>query len=402
MWILIFGPERMMRAVKTGCFCVLLFILYTAFFGAAATKCSSTNSCPGTQHCCRQNNVCRNNYVNEPCWYSSHCAPGEYCCEGKCTLDCPSCSYDSHCLSEEKCCGPSSVGENLNSTCETYCFSKLRVDYSDCPGFQQYCCAGVCNIECSFCHNDSECRSSEVCCGLHLYNKGHCAKSCVNSCKFHHHCPTGQFCCGPGKVGKCATSCVGKFCQHDYRCASGEFCCSDAACCVGKRCEDKLDCGTGETCCDRAKGKGKCATSCIGKSCKKYGSHWATRDFCCSFSGTCGLNCIGQVYLSDFNCAPKETCCGLSEGHKGTCGRFCAGESCKNDGHCGSSEYCCGANATCASNCAEQMCTSRHHCATGEICCGNAPSYLRKCGKSCINYYALDCLYGYFQVKMYV
>ena len=154
---------------------------------------------------------------------------------------------------------------------------------------------------------------------------------------------------------------------------------------VGKTCEDNSDCGTGKTCCDRAKGTGKCATSCIGKSCKKYGSHCATCEYCCSFSGTCGLNCIGQVCLSDNNCAPKETCCGLSDGNKGTCGRFCAGQSCKNDGHCGSSEYCCGANATCASKCAEQMSTRRHHCATGEFCCGNAPTYLRKCGKSCIN-----------------
>ena len=188
----------------------------------------------------------------------------------------------------------------------------------------------------------------------------------MNSCKSHHHCPPGQFCCGPGKVGKCAASCVGKlckygyrctneesccsdvkcaascvgkFCQHDYRCASGESCRSDGKCaasCVGTSCEDNSDCGTGETCCDRVKSKGKCATSCIGKSCKKYGSHCATREYCCSFSGTCGLNCIGQVCLSDNNCAPKQTCCGLSDGNKGTSGRFCAGGTCKNDAHCGS------------------------------------------------------------------
>ena len=111
----------------------------------------------------------------------------------------------------------------------------------------------------------------------------HCAKSCVNSCKSHHHCPPGQFCCGPGKVGKCAASCVGKFCKHDYRCASRESCCSDGKCaasCVGTSCEDNSDYGTGETCCDRVKSKGKCAISCIGKSCKKYGSHCATREYC--------------------------------------------------------------------------------------------------------------------------
>ena len=155
-----------------------------------------------------------------------------------------------------------------------------------------------------------------MCCGLHLYNKVHCAKSCVNSCKSHHHCPPGQLCSGPGKVGKCAASCVGKLCkygyrcaneesycsdgkcaascvgkfgQHDYRCASGESCCSDGKCaasCVGTSCEDNSDCGTGETCCDRANGTGKCAASCIGKSCKKYGPHCVTREYCCSFSGT--------------------------------------------------------------------------------------------------------------------
>ena len=233
-----------------------------------------------------------------------------------------------------------------------------------------------------------------MCCGLHLYNKVHCAKSCVNSCKSHHHCPPGQFCCGPGKVGKCAASCVGKFCQHDYRCANGESCCSDGKCaasCVGTSCEDNSDCGTGGTCCDRVKSKGKCAISCIGKSCKKYGSHCATREYCCSFSGTCGLNCIGQVCLSDNNCALKETCCGLSDGNKGTCGRFCAGKSCKDDSHCASGEYCCGANATCASKCAKQMCTRRHHCGTGEFCRGNAPIYLRKCAKSCIT---ISCTYN--------
>ena len=55
-----------------------------------------------------------------------------------------------------------------------------------------------------------------MCCGLHLYNKGHCAQSCVNSCKFHRHCPPGPFCCGPGKVGKCAASCVGKTCDGTW------------------------------------------------------------------------------------------------------------------------------------------------------------------------------------------
>ena len=74
LWILIFEPQRMMRIIKKGCFCVLLFVLYAASFGVAATKCSSTNSCPGTQHCCRRNNVCRSNCVNEPCSSLSQCA----------------------------------------------------------------------------------------------------------------------------------------------------------------------------------------------------------------------------------------------------------------------------------------------------------------------------------------
>ena len=79
-----------------------------------------------------------------------------------------------------------------------------------------------------------------MCCGLHFYNKGHWAQSCVNSCKFHRHCPPGPFCCGPGKVGKSAASCVGKSCKKDFRCASGESCCSDGRCAassVGTTCD---------------------------------------------------------------------------------------------------------------------------------------------------------------------
>ena len=93
-----------------------------------------------------------------------------------------------------------------------------------------------------YCSNDSECSSGEVCCGLHLYNEGHCAKSCVNSCKFYYNCPPWQFCRGPGKVGKCATSCVGKLYNFDYRCASRKSCCSDGKCatsCVGTSCDGK-------------------------------------------------------------------------------------------------------------------------------------------------------------------
>ena len=175
----------MMRIIKKGCFCVLLFVLYAASFGVAATKCSSTNSYPGLQHCCRRNNVCRSNCVNEPCSSLSQCATEKYCCDGKCSSNCSSSSYDGHCLSGEKCCGPSSIGENLNCTCEEYCSGKLCVDNSDCFGSSQYCCAGICQIGCSICHNDTECSLGEVCCGLHLYSKGHCGKCCVISCKSH-------------------------------------------------------------------------------------------------------------------------------------------------------------------------------------------------------------------------
>ena len=136
----------MTREINTGCFVLLIFVLYAALSQVVATKCSSTNSCPDTQHCCRRNNVCRSNSIDEPCSYSSQCAPGEYCCDGKCTLNCSSCTSNGHCLSGERCCGPSSVGENLNSTCRKYCSGKLCVDYYDCPGFPQYCCAGICQF----------------------------------------------------------------------------------------------------------------------------------------------------------------------------------------------------------------------------------------------------------------
>ena len=246
----------MMRVMTTGCFCVLLFVLYATLFGSVATKCSSTSSCPGIQYCCRRNNVCLNNCIDEPCSYLTQCARGKYCCDGKCSLNCSSCFYDLHCLFLETCCGPLSVGENLNSTCKkSSCLGKLCVDNYDCPGYL-HCCAGICQFECSYCNNDTECSSGEVCCGLHLYNKGHCARSCVNSCKFYYHCPPWQFCRGPGKVGKCATSCVGKLCNFDYRCASRESYCSDGKCtasCVGTSCDGKSDCRSGEICCDLAK-----------------------------------------------------------------------------------------------------------------------------------------------------
>ena len=54
----------------------------------------------------------------------------------------------------------------------------------------------------------------------------------------------------------------------------------------------------------KPKGIGKCATSCIGKSCK-YSSHCASHEYCCSLNGTYRLNCIGEVCLSDNDCAPK-------------------------------------------------------------------------------------------------
>ena len=389
-----------MRVMPTGCFCVLLFVLYATLFGAVATKCSSTSSCPGIQYCCRRNNVCLNNCIDEPCSYLTQCARGKYCCDGKCSLNCSSCFYDLHCPFLETCCGPLSVGENLNSTCKkSSCLGKLCVDNYDCPGFL-YCCAGISQFECSYCHNDTECSSGEVCCGLHLYNEGHCAKSCDGKSD----CRSGEICCDLAKnsVGTCIKSCIGKSCGitlwdriFERTCASGERCCRFSkrrgVNCIGEACTSNSHCAMGETCCDRANGTGKFASSCIGKSCKRYGSHCATREDCCGFNGTSGLNCIGQVCLSDIDCAPKETCCGVSDGNKGTCGRFCAGKSCKDDSHCASGEYCCGANATCASKCAEQMCTRRHHCGTGEFCCGNAPSSLRKCAKSCIN---ISCTYN--------
>ena len=389
--------------VKTG-FCVLIFVLYAGFSQVAATKCLYASSCPGTQHFCRRNNVCRNNCINEPCSYSGECALGEYCCDGKCTLNCSSCSYDHHCLSGETCCGPSSVGENLNSTCGKYCSVKLCVDDSDCSGSLHNCCAGVCRIGCSFCHINTECSSSEACCGRHLYNKGHCAKSCVNSCKLHFDCPPGQFCCGPGKVGKCATSCVGKSCKNDYRCASGESCCSDGKCaasCIGKTCDGTSDCATGEYCCDRANGTGKCASSCVGKSCK-YESHCATRECCCgnapSYLRKCAKSCIGISCTYNSECASGESCssnkkCVLSWRRKhcifekdcaqgGSChSRLCV-QICTNRKQCGLSEFSCSFQeiwGMCRTSCLGISCQSDQDCASGEHCSG---TYNKVCSRT--------------------
>ena len=265
-----------------------------------------------------------NNCINEPCSYLTQYARGEYCCDGKCSLNCSSCFYDLHCLFLETCCGPLSVGDNLNSTCQkSSCLGRLCVDNCDCLGYS-YCCARICQFECSYCHNDTEWRSSEVCCGLHLYNEGHCAKSCVNSCKFYYHCPPWQFCRGPGKVGKCATSCVGKLCNFDYRCASRESCCSDGKCiasCVGTSCDGKSDCRSGEICCDLDKNSvGTCIKSCIGKSCgitlwdRIFERTCASGKRCCRFSKRCGVNCIGEACTSNSHCTMGETCCDRANG----------------------------------------------------------------------------------------
>ena len=255
-------------------------------------------------------------------------------------------------MSGETCCGPSSVGENLNSTCEKYsCLCSLCVDDSDCPGSLHNCCAGVCQIGCSYCHNDSECSTGEVCCGLHLYNEGNCAQSCVNSYNYHRLCPPGQLCCGPGKVGKCATSCVGKLCKDDYRCAYGESCCSDGKCaasCVGKTCDATSDCATGETCCDRAKGTGKCASSCIGKSCK-YESHCATHEYCCgnAYLRECAKSCVGVSCKHDSQCAPGEHCSGkFYKYYFKVCSRTHTAQACYTNGDC-STGQCCGDDRSC-------------------------------------------------------
>ena len=163
-----------------------------------------------------------------------------------------------------------------------------------------------------------------MCCGLHVYNKGHCAQSCVNSCKFHRNCPPGQFCCGPGKVGKCATSCVGKSCKNDFRYASGESCCSDGKCaasCVGTSCDGTSDCGSGDTCCDLAKNSfGTCNKSCIGKSCgitpwdRIFARICTSGERFCNFSKRCGVNCIGETCTANSHCAMGETCCDRANG----------------------------------------------------------------------------------------
>ena len=368
---------------KTVWTCVIILAVFSP--QVEATKCSSGNVCPGSQHCCRRNNICRDNCVGEPCSFHSNCAPGEYCCDGKCALNCSSCYYNSNCKTGEKCCGPSSE-EGTNSKCSISCLGKLCSRYSQC-NYLQSCCAGVCKYGCSTCSKDSECSSGEVCCGLHLHDRGDCAKSCVNTCEYDSHCPSGEFCCGGIRfqLGICASSCIGKTCKYDGHCGAGEYCCGDGICaasCIGKSCSSTFinKCGPGAFCCDLGeRSVGSCAASCIGKSCSR--AFWyrscAPGEYC-SRDKKCSTNCS-----SDSDCTfGDEVCCDRITG-RGRCAKWCLGKSCKYKSHCASGEYCCLSSGTCSLICTDKVCISDSDCPSSESCCGidHAQSI---CSKSCI------------------
>ena len=231
------------------------------------------------------------------CDGNSDCGSGETCCDlgknsvGTCNKFCVGKSCENlpwylrpwypryrYCALGEQCCG-------VNKKCHQSCYGEDCLSNDDC-GTTGTCCdrakgSGKCATFCDgkTCKYDSDCATPEYCCGLN----GTCTFKCiVEACTSNYHCDTGKACCDRAiGTGKCATSCIGKSCKYDS------------------------DCPTHECCCDRAKPKGigKCATSCIRKSCK-YSSHCASHEYCCSLNGICTLNIIGEVCLSDNDCAP--------------------------------------------------------------------------------------------------
>ena len=383
-------------------FCVLVFILCAVYYNVEAAHCIWGYLCPGPQQCCNENNVCRDNCIGEPCSLHTDCASGEFCCEGKCTLNCStSCRWGrsgSDCLPGEHCCADRGLGK-YSLKCAKSCIGKWCERQSHCAD-GEYCCGGRCASNCSFCSALSDCKTGETCCDLGKKLTGFCGVSCAGqSCDHHNHCGLLEYCCGHEK--KCSSNCPHVACTSHRDCHGS--CCNGrcASTCVGKFCVDDSDCGSGQHCC--GSWYKKCYfDNCTGKSCNSNSD--CPSNECCQLDKTCGLNCTGTICRADSDCRNNETCCGLFKSSFGKCVKSCT-RTCSFNSDCASHEVCC--ESKCALSCNGQFCSYRHcakdetccssttcsescigfscneddECALGEICCKD--SYYRQCAKSC-------------------
>ncbi|CAB4023238.1 host cell factor 1-like isoform X5 [Paramuricea clavata] len=135
------------------------------------------------------------------CTSSTFCAQsrGESCCDGKCSLNCPSCTSDRDCLLGGFCCG---LDGAPNRQCARSCIGMLCISDRHCAS-GEYCdyehktCAGT-RVEGDLCFSDGDC-SNGHCCGS---NDKQCLANCIGQpCNSYHDCSTGQ-CCDDDKICK--------------------------------------------------------------------------------------------------------------------------------------------------------------------------------------------------------
>ena len=182
---------------------------------------------------------------------------------------------------------------------------------------------------------------------------------------------------------------VGKLCGNKSQCPQNECCASDKKCspsCVRALdiCNSNDDCAKGEICCDRASNvTGKCAKSCVLKSCENR-NHCEPTEFCSGMypNKTCALNCSGAHCLYDSDSAFGS----LDKNSIRKCNGSCLGKSCDYDSQCGSGTYCCDFDGykMCRLNCSGEPCSSHSNCTSNDHCCG-IQGY---CVKSCLG---ADC-----------
>ena len=199
----------------------------------------------------------------------------------------------------------------------------------------------------------------------------------AGACLHGYSCHSPAHCCQ--KVNVCRYNCIGEPCTSASHCGPGEYCCNDTCALNCSSCSANRHCLSGEYCCDRGQSlSGKCARSCVGKSCE-YDSHCGSEESCCS-NGTCALNCTGASCSYNSDCASGESCCS-----NGTCALNCTGESCKFDSDCASGEYCRDiyqGHGECAKSSLIIQCNSDNDCNTTGKCCYKNDSSYKEC-KDC-------------------
>ncbi|CAB4003866.1 Hypothetical predicted protein [Paramuricea clavata] len=157
------------------------------------------------------------------------------------------------------------------------------------------------------------------------------------ACKHGYSCDSPAYCCQ--KVNVCRYNCIGEPCTSSSHCGPGEYCCNDTCALNCSSCSVNHHCLSGEYCCDRGQSlSGKCARSCIGKSCK-YDSHCGSDESCCS-NGTCASSCIGEPCKYDSDCVSSEYYRNVYRGH-GECANSSLRIQCNSDNDCNTTGKCC-------------------------------------------------------------